>query len=76
MTECVVAFSVFYKNKIVYEFTWSQHREGRELGQAFIYNVTSCLNKSSLLLKIQNQNTHTLQLLAEKIETEIIYKSN
>jgi hypothetical protein len=33
-------------------------------------------NKSSLLLKIQNQNTQTLQLFAKIIKTESIYKSN
>ncbi len=32
-------------------------------------------NKSSLLLKMQKQNTQTLQLFAERIEMESIYKS-
>jgi hypothetical protein len=34
------------------------------------------LNKSSLILIIQKQNTHTLQLFTKIIKTETIYKSN
>jgi hypothetical protein len=33
-------------------------------------------NKSSLLMKIQRQNTQTLQLFTEIIKTGHIYKSN
>jgi len=33
------------------------------------------LNKSSLLLKIQMQNTQTMQLFTKIIKTESIYKS-
>jgi hypothetical protein len=32
------------------------------------------LNKSSLLLKIQKQNTQTLQLITRIIKTESVYK--
>jgi hypothetical protein len=34
------------------------------------------LNKSSLLLKIQEQNIQTLQLFTMIIKTESVYKSN
>ncbi len=32
-------------------------------------------NKSSLVLKVQIQNTQTLQLFTKRIKTESIYKS-
>ncbi len=36
----------------------------------------AALNKLSLLLEIQKQNTQTLQLFMKIIKTESIYKSN
>jgi hypothetical protein len=46
-------------------------------GQPFISQLTEqdASNKSSLLLKIQNQNTKTLQLFTINIEMQNIYKS-
>jgi hypothetical protein len=45
--------------------------EGYELS---LIEQVAC-NKSSLLLKIQNLNTQTLQLFAMNFKTESIYKS-
>ncbi len=41
-----------------------------------IMTKLGCWNKSNLLLKIQNQNTQTLQLFSMIIKMESIYKSN